>query len=956
MKRRKPAALLPHLLIGALLCASPVYAQSNSDVKVSIIYTGKSMGALSILRDPDEKELLQEEALKKNLKPKLSTFTCWRSPGVIVFDPQKDLKFSDLPQFLGANPALTAVGPVASLRSNNVTMVQYPESPSDSLLDLTFNNARRVIDFPDLLKSSATLSRVRTASGQDVLVLVEGNATLSNDINLWTEGQANRIEVGEGVVYELPVNLAEMGARGAIIDKAVADAKAAGAIPFLIDLGQKNGDFGVETEKRAEIDYDSLQSLGYQMILPYEFELGLGAKKLSELTKARGLELIASNVKSSGDDIFAKEKIIEQGGIKIGVFGIVDPDVKNKLSKAANAQLTFEATDAAVAREVKALRDKGANVVIMLSNMHPKDNAVIARENTGIDVILSDIHTRWAPETLSTQVTLSDRPYSRPGSPSLVARSFGNGLSVSQLTMNFKPSAVGGFYLSDLRHDLQSVTDRTAPKASLVAEIRKKAATSMRERGGIIFPSMEKIAAQDPVIRNLLGDTNKLSKSMWESFVAKLIRVRGGAEVSMWRRVDFFPPLVGDLDEANVRSWLWTEESFVVLDLTGKDLKAVIAADTRGVLAIDGITDGKIHALPISDTALYRVLVTDFLFDAFAPFANGKRVHTKFSIQNSGDFVADDNGKTLLLRDYVVGELYRLQKKGGDDYYASLGAFLRNEDPFEPTFTFTFDHITVFGSYNQQPSNSEAFVTLSETRANAPTNRVIGITGNLRWSYDLRKAGTDLTVSSAFSQQVVDDVRTESSDDLKFDLKERFKLKPGIKWNPQPFLGATFDTEYTPTQSVDAAGVVTVNPRQEDLSALGGFQLSPGHNITKLQLAAVATQSFGVGQTAPKVGINLETEYKKALPKFGKLSYRWTNVVNYFPVIPSPTETGLKLRYNMVHELLLPFLLDLSASVAVDLLIFQGEVEATDEVGVNGILRFGLTYDRFWKPKYQSLF
>ena len=37
--------------------------------------------------------------------------------------------------------------------------------------------------------------------------------------------------------------------------------------------------------------------------------------------------------------------------------------------------------------------------------------------------------------------------------------------------------------------------------------------------------------------------------------------------------------------------------------------------------------------------------------DRFPQLANGKRVKTKFSVQGNGDFVADDNGKTLLLRD-----------------------------------------------------------------------------------------------------------------------------------------------------------------------------------------------------------------------------------------------------------------------------------------------------------------
>jgi hypothetical protein len=56
---------------------------------------------------------------------------------------------------------------------------------------------------------------------------------------------------------------------------------------------------------------------------------------------------------------------------------------------------------------------------------------------------------------------------------------------------------------------------------------------------------------------------------------------------------------------------------------------------------------------------------------------------------------------------------------------------------------------------------------------------------------------------------------------------------------------------------------------------------------------------------------------------------------------------------NMVHELVLPLVDELSLSMAADFFFFQGKVSATRTPGMSMLLRLGLTYDRLWKPRYQ---
>jgi hypothetical protein len=77
------------------------------------------------------------------------------------------------------------------------------------------------------------------------------------------------------------------------------------------------------------------------------------------------------------------------------------------------------------------------------------------------------------------------------------------------------------------------------------------------------------------------------------------------------------------------------------------------------------------------------------------------------------------------------------------------------------------------------------------------------------------------------------------------------------------------------------------------------------------------------------------------------------NEATYFLPAHLDGPSTLALRYNMVHELLIPLMDELSLSVAADMFVFQGKVAATRHPATSTLLRVGITYDRRWKPRYQ---
>jgi hypothetical protein len=103
-------------------------------------------------------------------------------------------------------------------------------------------------------------------------------------------------------------------------------------------------------------------------------------------------------------------------------------------------------------------------------------------------------------------------------------------------------------------------------------------------------------------------------------------------------------------------------------------------------------------------------------------------------------------------------------------------------------------------------------------------------------------------------------------------------------------------------------------------------------------------------------GVQVRSDFHRPIGPAGRLVYRWRNDATYLFPSSRDTASDLALRYHMINELLFPLVDELSISLAADLFLYQGKVEATRRPGMSLLLRIGLTYDRLWKPRYQPLF
>jgi hypothetical protein len=966
MSRRSACVALLSCLAGVAAPRSELCAQGLPDTaRVSFIYTGRSLGALGVRRWQVEHELLTEQANAENVPFKLVSHMAWRAPGIVIFMSGQEPEGNELPDILARRATAERIDTVHALSSANVLLFQDPWRPTPDLTAMLQRNPRMTRDFPDLVPVTVSVSRLR-ASGDERVYIVEGpGAVWPTDTSGWTTGDMNRVDLADSRMFELPLNLGQFGPRATVVQRVKRDLLRTGHSIITADLGHAQGDLGMADSKRARLDFAALGALDYSVIVPYEAELSLGVAALDSVRATQPeIVTLGSNVHGGPTGLMMPRLIVTSGRLKIGLVGLVSPRLADRLPRKILSQYTFEPPDVAAKREVSKLRDAGADAVIVLSNMDPAENAAVAERVDGIDAIVADLPVRWSPEVIHQRVELPDRPYARLGSPALIARSAANGVAVGRLTLEFHTRTVGSeqrLFLAALEHHLDPVTDRTPPDTNLVRRIAAMAAPVSRERGDLMFPAFVDLATRHPNLRDFDETTKqgRASQPLWESFMARLLRRRAHAEVAVIRRLDQFPPLIGKLHENEIDAWLWTEDQIVVMDVRGSALRALLNGDVRRELATSGINlaAGTVQGHKLDDNVYYRVATVDLLRDGARNLGAGRRVRDRFVIGTDGDLVADRTGASISLRNLVLGELKRVRVEAkGDDFIDRVAELMSPGAPFVRLTYFTFDRPTLYVSANSVQGR-DGYGSVSESRVTSADAWVVGAATHLVLTNERMRSGTDWGLTMAYGRQGVTSGSApqvgESSDDLKWDVTLRPSFRSAKPGAFRPFARGLFDTEFTPTRDP----VTTArNPRQMALRASSGWLMLARPRLRRAEFALAVENDFG--RPNVQFGLQALSDWQQPVGIVNRLgiapaTYRFRNEATYFLPAPHDGPSSLALKFNMIHELIIPLLDELSLSVAADIVAFQGKTDANRHLAVSSLLRVGITYDRQWKPRYQ---
>ena len=187
------------------------------------------------------------------------------------------------------------------------------------------------------------------------------------------------------------------------------------------------------------------------------FEFTLGQDRVRELASGLAFPFLAGNVTDEWkEQVFDATKIIERGGVRVGVVGQAFPYTPVANPRWLVPDWTFGIQEELVRGHVQAVRDKGADVVVLLSHNGYDTDRRMASRVQGIDVILSG-HTHDAvprPEVIGTTVLVASGCY---------------GKFLSRIDLE-----VGGGRMTGWRHRLIPVfSDAIEPDAEMAAMIEK---------------------------------------------------------------------------------------------------------------------------------------------------------------------------------------------------------------------------------------------------------------------------------------------------------------------------------------------------------------------------------------------------------------------------------------------------------------------------------------------------
>ena len=117
--------------------------------------------------------------------------------------------------------------------------------------------------------------------------------------------------------------------------------------------------------------------------------MSLGISYLLKAQKRPHLPFISANlVNDSGTRFFPPVKLVQMGNIKVGFIGIIKKRLKKKKIPGGK-KLTVLSPVRIVKTESKKLRKKGAEIVIVLTDMSEMKSRILTKKELAVDVILS---------------------------------------------------------------------------------------------------------------------------------------------------------------------------------------------------------------------------------------------------------------------------------------------------------------------------------------------------------------------------------------------------------------------------------------------------------------------------------------------------------------------------------------------------------------------------------------
>ncbi len=190
--------------------------------------------------------------------------------------------------------------------------------------------------------------------------------------------------------------------------------------------GTPLGDF-----TRGQIVVDFLRRAGYDAVAVGNHDFDFGWPVLRAMAESSaGIPWIATNIKVAGTDTapgFLRSSVmLEKGGLKIGVFGLITRYLSGMVSDSARGEIDVLPYEDVTRAEIAALRRAGADIIVALNHVGHRHDQRLADSVQGIDFIVgSHSHTGVKP------------PYEAPSSHTVIQQAYSKLSTVGLLEVSF---------------------------------------------------------------------------------------------------------------------------------------------------------------------------------------------------------------------------------------------------------------------------------------------------------------------------------------------------------------------------------------------------------------------------------------------------------------------------------------------------------------------------------------
>ena len=161
---------------------------------------------------------------------------------------------------------------------------------------------------------------------------------------------------------------------------------------LMLDSGDTFHGQPIATIVKGESVAKLMKACGYDAMTTGNHDWSYGKERLKELGGIANVKILSGNIKNAdGTSFFDTDELVKEitkngKTLKIGVFGVSDPEMKNKTTPSNVEGLDFQDAVAYAKREAATLKTEGCDVVIALS--HTLDPKNVAAQVDGVDLWL----------------------------------------------------------------------------------------------------------------------------------------------------------------------------------------------------------------------------------------------------------------------------------------------------------------------------------------------------------------------------------------------------------------------------------------------------------------------------------------------------------------------------------------------------------------------------------------